>query len=75
MSVVTLKVPVEVKEKMRKLRDRVNWSRELREYIIKRIREIEAEEALKEATRMIEKTRGVPEGFSAESVREDRDSH
>ncbi len=75
MSVVTLKVPAEVKERMRKLRGRVNWSRELREYIVRRIRELEAEEALTEATRMIGGTGGVPEGFSAESVREDREGH
>jgi len=75
MSVVTLKVPVEVKEKMKRLKGKVNWSREIREYIVKRIREIEAEETLKEVTTIINKTRGVPRGFSARSVREDRESN
>ena len=73
-AVVSFKVPVEVKEKMRKLRRRVNWSEELRRFLIWRIRELEKEEALDRAVEIIEKTGGVPEGFGVESVREDRDS-
>ena len=75
MEVVTFKVPSEIKEKMRKFKGKINWSVEIREYIARRIRELEAEEALREAEEMIGKTKGVPEGFSARSVREDRDSY
>ena len=74
-AVVTFKVPLKIKEKMRKLRDKVNWSSELRSYVIKRIREIEAEEILRNAVETIDNTDGVPKGFSVKSVREDHDSN
>lgn len=72
--VITFKVPRYLKEKMKKLRDKVNWSEELRLFLIKKIGEIEAEEALKEAIKIIKRTKGAPKGFAIKSVREDRDS-
>ncbi len=72
--VVSFKVPKEIKEKMRKYSKRVKWSEELRNYVIERIRRMEAEENLEKVIEMIESTKGVPRGFSARSVREDRDS-
>ena len=74
-AVVTFKVPLKIKEKMRKLRDKVNWSSEPHSYVIKRIREIEAEEILRNAVETIDKTSEVPKGFSLKSVREDHDSN
>ncbi len=72
--VVSFKVPKEIKEKMRKYSKRVKWSEELRNYVIERIRRMEAEENLEKVIEMIESTKGVPRGFSVRSVREDRDS-
>ena len=72
--VVTFKVPKEVKEKMRRYRDRVNWSKLLRDFVIEKIRLLEAEEKLKKVSKIISETKGVPSGFSKFSVREDRDS-
>ena len=72
--VVSFKVPREIKEKMRKYSKRVKWSEELRNYVIERIRRMEAEENLEKVIEMIESTKGVPRGFSVRSVREDRDS-
>lgn len=73
-AVVSFKVPVEVKKKMKKWRKKINWSKELRHFLIQRIRELEKEEALNNAVKIIEETEGVPEKFGAKSVREDRDS-
>ena len=72
--VVSFKVPREIKEKMRKYSKRVKWSEELRNYVIERIKRMEAEENLEKVIEMIESTKGVPRGFSVRSVREDRDS-
>ena len=73
--VVSFKVPKEIKEKMRKYRNRVNWSALLREFLMEKIRLLEAEENLEKVRKIISETRGVPLGFSSESVREDRDSY
>ncbi len=72
--VVSFKVPKEVREKMRKYSKVVKWSEELRNYVIERIRAIEREENLSKVMEIIESTRKVPEGFSLESIREDRES-
>ncbi len=72
--VVSFKVPKEIKEKMRKYSKRVKWSEELRNYVIERIRAMEAVENLRKVIDIIESTKGVPKGFSVRSVREDRDS-
>ncbi|MEM1986483.1 MAG: CopG family transcriptional regulator [Nitrososphaeria archaeon] len=75
MSVVSVKVEKEIKDKMMKYKDRVNWAQEFRRFIEHKIRQLEAEENFKE---LIEALKGaswsVPKGFSTRSVREDRDS-
>ncbi len=73
--VVSFKVPKEIKEKMRRYRNKVNWSKLLREFLIEKIRLLEAEEKLKKVSKIISETRGVPLGFSTAAVREDRDSN
>jgi len=74
-SVVTFKVPREVKEKMKRYRDRINWSKLLRDFLIEKLRQLEAEENLRRISMIISKTKGVPKGFSSASVREDRDNN
>jgi len=72
--VVSFKVSREVKEKMRKYRAVVNWSEELRRFVEEKLRELEARETLEEVLRELERaTWSAPRGFSAASVREDRD--
>ena len=71
--IVSFKVPREIEEKMRRYRNKVNWSKLLREYLIEKIRRLEAEEQLKKVSKIISETKGVPLGFSTTSVREDRD--
>ncbi len=73
--VVSFKVRREIKELMDKYRDRINWAEELRRFVEEKVKLLEAEENLKMIVEALEKARwSVPRGFSARSVREDRDS-
>jgi len=76
MSVVSVKVRREVKEKMKRYADRVNWAQEIREAIEEKLKQLEAEENFKAVLQKLEKAQwSMPRGFSAASVREDRDSN
>lgn len=74
--VVSFKIRKDLKRKMEELKDRVNWSEELRRFVELRIKEMEAKESKE---RIREKLRKAPwslrKGTSARLVREDRDSH
>ncbi len=74
--VVSFKIRKDLKRKMEKLKDRVNWSEELRRFVELKIKEMEAKESKE---RIREKLRKAPwslqKGTSAKLVREDRDSH
>lgn len=72
MTVVSVRIPKEIKEKMKKYD--VNWSEEIRRAIAERISEIERMKAAEEISKMIERLPRAEAGFSAKSVREDRDS-
>ena len=74
---ISFKVPKNIKAEFDKLKNEVNWSEELRNYIIKRINYIKKEKALKEIINDLEKIgpANVPKDFSIKSVREDRDSY
>ena len=72
---MSFKLPEELKERMKKYKDQVEWSNELREYIKRKIREIESKNKLEEVHNILEKTSSVPEGTARKTVREDRDSH
>ncbi len=75
VSVFSVKIKRELKEKMEKYRDKVNWAEEVRGFIESRIRELEAEENYERILGELKKAGwSVPRGFSARSVREDRDS-
>ena len=76
MSVFSVKIKRELKEKMEKYKDRVNWAEDVRRFIESKIRELEAEENYERILSELERARwSVPRGFSARSVREDRDSN
>lgn len=75
MSVFSVKVRRELKEKMERYRDRVDWPEEVRRFIERRVRELEAEESFERIFEELKRASwSVPRGFSAGSVREDRDS-
>lgn len=75
MSVVSFRVRRELKEKMERYRDRVNWAEELRRFVEERVRELEAEENMERIIAELERIPvRAPAGFSGAAVREDRDS-
>lgn len=74
MSVVSVKVPRWVKEKMREYGDVVNWPEEIRKSIIAKLEELERRRAVEEAVKLLEKVRPAPTGTAERLVREDRDS-
>ncbi len=72
---MSFKLPEELREQMKKYKDQVEWSKELREYISRKIREIESKNRLEEVHQILAKTASVPRGTAMKTVREDRDSH
>jgi len=73
MAVITVRIPDGVKAKMREVN--INWSEEIRKFIIQRIKEEERKRNLQKALEILERKESVERGFSAKSVREDRDSN
>ena len=69
--VVSIRVPRELKEKMR--RYRVDWSKEIREFIEERIRVLEFLEILDDIERKAERRRTRVD--SVELIREAREEH
>jgi chromosomal replication initiation ATPase DnaA len=73
MSIITIRIPRELKEKMRKIN--INWSEEIRKFIACRIDEEVRRKQIEEVIAMLKRTSSVEKGFAEKSVREDRDSH
>ena len=73
MAVITVRVPEELKLKMKELD--INWSEEIRKFIQRRVDEEERGRKIGEALEILKRTPvSVERGFSAKSVRDDRDS-
>ncbi|MDI3476224.1 MAG: hypothetical protein PWQ79_2060 [Thermococcaceae archaeon] len=73
MAVITVRVPDEIRAKMKTVK--VNWSEEIRKFIIHRIEEEERKKNIQKALEILEGKKSVEKGFSSKSVREDRDSN
>ena len=71
---VTFRVPRELKERMDRLRGRVNWSDEVRRFLEQRVRELEQAIVIEKVERLIRQLPEVPRGTVTGYVREDRDS-
>ncbi|RLE96126.1 MAG: CopG family transcriptional regulator [Thermoprotei archaeon] len=71
---VSFRVPRELKMKMDRLREHINWSEELRRFVENRIREYEQQRAIEELEELIKRLPPSPRGTAHEYVREDRDS-
>jgi hypothetical protein len=56
MAVFSVKISRELKEKMDRYRDRVNWAEEIRKFIEEKVRELEAEENFKRILNELKKT-------------------
>ena len=67
--VISIKVPKELKEKMKKYKSRVNWSKIIREFLMESVRLLEAKEKLREVSEIIEGTNGAPKGYSIKVLR------
>jgi metal-responsive CopG/Arc/MetJ family transcriptional regulator len=75
MSVISIRIPSELKKKIDSLKGLINWSEEIRRFIEGKIREIEQEKAIEELEALIQKLPEMPRGLAARYVREDRDSN
>ncbi len=75
MSVVSVKVPQWVKEKMREYKGLVNWPEEIRKAILVKLEELERRKAVEEAVELLEKVKPARKGTALKLVKEDRDSH
>ncbi|WP_367884233.1 hypothetical protein [Thermococcus sp. JCM 11816] len=75
-SVVSVRVPPDVKREMDELKGEINWSEEIREFIKKKIKEYRKKKALQEVVSYIQTLPEAPKGGTAQKlVRDDRDSH
>jgi hypothetical protein len=71
MKIVAVRVPEETKKKMKDIPE--DWSRYLRGAIEERIRQEKNKKVLADLKRLWKRMPRTPTGFSARSVREDRD--
>lgn len=74
-TVISVRIPRKLKEKMDKLKDLVNWSEEIRKFLEKRVEELHRRKVLEEIRKVLEKIPESPKGTAAKYVREDRDSY
>ncbi|MGQ9723412.1 MAG: type II toxin-antitoxin system VapB family antitoxin [Candidatus Jordarchaeum sp.] len=75
MTVFSIRIPPEIKNEMDKLKSKINWSREIREFIESKIEEHKKRKVLQEAIAYIQSLPEAPKGTAQKLVREDRDSH
>ncbi|MDV3294181.1 MAG: hypothetical protein LYZ70_07910, partial [Nitrososphaerales archaeon] len=75
MSVISVKVPEDVKEKMKKTKDRVDWPEEIRNFVARRVEELEKTRRLEEVKGLLADLPIQPRGSISRLVSEDRDSH
>jgi len=59
MSVFSVKIRKDLKEKMDKYRDKINWAEEVRKFIEIKIKELEAEDNFNEILDELKKLNGV----------------
>jgi|YelNatPaOPRAMG01_1025707.scaffolds.fasta_scaffold00628_24 predicted DNA-binding protein len=75
MAIISIRIPDELKKKMKSLKEVVNWSEEIRNFIDRRVKEIEQRKAVEELEALIQKLPRMPRGSITRYVREDRDSN
>jgi hypothetical protein len=72
-TVLSIRIPRKLKEEMNKLKDVVDWKKEIISFIEQRIRYYKKYLVLKEIEKELEKHPLLPKGSRVRSVREDRD--
>jgi len=73
MSVVSVRIDRKIKEKLEKAG--VNIAQEVRAFLEELAWRVELKESVEKFSKTLEKIPPAKEGFSARSVREDRESH
>ena len=74
-SVISIRVPPEIKQEMENMKADINWNEEIKGFLKNKIDERKKKELLDNLIRKRQKSRELPEGTAAKMVREDRDSH
>ena len=74
-NIFSVRIPPEMKRKMDKLKNEINWSKEIREFIEKKIKEYEKKKTVNEVIKFISTLPEAPKGTAQKLLREDRDSH
>jgi len=74
-TVISIRVPEELKREMDRLRNKVNWSEEIREFIKRKVEEYKKREIVDEFVEYIKTLPEAPKGVAQELVRESRDSY
>jgi len=72
--VISIRIPSEVKQEMDRLREEINWSEEIRNFIKRKISEHKKRRALQELIAYIRTLPSSSRGTADKLVREDRDS-
>ncbi|ADI32024.1 type II toxin-antitoxin system CcdA family antitoxin [Staphylothermus hellenicus] len=70
-SVISIRIPRRVKEELKRLG--INYSNEVREYLIKRVREERGKRLIEEIDKLMKSIGLVEDNLSARFTREDRD--
>ena len=73
--VISIRVPEETRNEMKKLRRFINWNQEIRAFIQKRVDDKKKDDVLASVTESLKNNPVLPSGSAAQFVRTDRDSH
>jgi hypothetical protein len=75
VSVVSVKVPPEIKKEMENLKGSVDWPKEIRQFIADRVEREKRKQNASKAEQILQGVRRLPKESTARLVREDRDHH
>jgi hypothetical protein len=74
-TVYSFRIPRRLKEEMDKLRDVVDWRKEIVAFIEERVKVYKRQKALREVVEILKGLPETPSSIAARLVREDRDSY
>jgi len=74
-TVYSFRIPRRLKEEMDRLRDVVDWRKEIVTFIEERVRMYKRQKALREVVEILKGLPETPKGTAVRLVREDRDSY
>jgi len=74
-SVISIRVPYEIKQEMERLKTEINWNEEIKLFLKNTINERKKRALLDELVKKRLHRIDLPKGTAEKMVREDRDSH